>query len=91
MASLEHVSYLSDGPYLLLLDMHCVRENSFRLHCSEIRSMVHPFQAVNTCLLRSELAIRDGRVRELREERDAVMGSVRQRDSALQVRCGTAN
>jgi len=40
-------------------------------------------------LLRSELAIRDGRVRELREERDAVMGSVRQRDSALQVRCNT--
>ena len=51
--------------------------------------MVHPFQAVNACLLRSELAIRDGRVRELREERDAVMGSVRQRDSALQVRCNT--
>ena len=36
-------------------------------------------------LLCSELAIRDGRVRELREERDAVMASVRQRDSALQV------
>ena len=34
---------------------------------------------------RSELAVRDGRVRELREERDAVMASVRQRDSALQV------
>ena len=33
----------------------------------------------------SELAIRDGKVRELREERDAVMASVRQRNSALQV------
>ncbi len=32
----------------------------------------------------SELAVRDSRARELREERDAVMASVRQRDSALQ-------
>ncbi len=38
-----------------------------------------------SAILCSELAIRDGRVRELREERDAVMASVRQRDSALQV------
>ena len=34
----------------------------------------------------SELAVRERSVRELREERDAAMASIRQRDSALQVR-----
>ena len=33
----------------------------------------------------SELAVRERSVRELREERDAAMASIRQRDSALQV------
>lgn len=49
---------------------------------STIPSPADPSESAVTC---SELAIRDGRVRELREERDAVMASVRQRDSALQV------
>ena len=35
--------------------------------------------------LAAQIAQRDGKVRELRTERDSVMASVRQRDAALQV------